>query len=93
MCLAVPGRILELDGDTATVDIQGNRMDICTTLTPEVSANDWVLVHAGFAIATIDEESARETWTYLNAVGTEGSADPTDWNPRASMDDSEFGGG
>lgn len=71
MCLAVPGRVLCVDGDRATVDFGGNRMEVCTTLTPAVSPNDWVLVHAGFSITMLDETAARETWQYLCAIGAE----------------------
>lgn len=62
MCLAVPARIVELEDDKATVDAMGNRYNIRTTLTPDVNLGDIVLVHAGFAIATLDEEEAKETW-------------------------------
>jgi hydrogenase expression/formation protein HypC len=75
MCLAIPGRILSVNGESATVDFGGNRMPVCTTLTPGVSPNDWVLVHAGFSITTIDETAARETWEYLSAAGGEDVAD------------------
>lgn len=68
MCLAVPGCIVELNGETAVVDFQGNRLRVSTALTPEVRGGDWVLVHAGFAISVIDESEARLTWTYLNTV-------------------------
>ena len=62
MCLAVPARIVELDQDRAVVDAMGNRWAIRTTLLPDAKLEDIVLVHAGFAIATIDEEEARQTW-------------------------------
>jgi len=62
MCLAVPARIVELEEDKAVVDAMGNRYNIRTTLTPEVKMGDIVLVHAGFAIATLDEEEAKQTW-------------------------------
>jgi len=68
MCLAVPGRIVELIGDDAVVDMQGNQTGVCTALTPEAKADDWVLVHAGFAITKIDEAEARETWAYRNGL-------------------------
>lgn len=65
MCLAVPGRILQCEADDALVDLQGNRVRISRVLTPDTSPGDWVLVHAGFAIATVDEAEALETWDYL----------------------------
>ncbi len=71
MCLAVPGRIIECHADEALVDFQGNRLRISTLLTPEAAIGDWVLVHAGFAISTIDEKDALETWDYLRVIGND----------------------
>jgi len=68
MCLAVPGRILETNGASALVDIQGNRIKVSIALTPDAAAEEWVLVHAGFAISTIEEAAARETWRYLTKM-------------------------
>ncbi len=65
MCLAVPGKVLERRGDEAIVDLQGSRLTISTLLTPDVAVSDWVLIHAGFAITTLDEKDALETWDYL----------------------------
>jgi hydrogenase expression/formation protein HypC len=82
MCLAIPGQIIELDGDEALVDFKGNRMKVAIMLVPEASEQDWVLVHAGFAITLIDEEEARITWSYLDEIselkqreGTEAAED------------------
>ena len=62
MCLAVPARIVELEGDRAIVDAMGSRWKAKTTLLPDAKLGDVVLVHAGFAIALVDEEEARKTW-------------------------------
>lgn len=62
MCLAVPARIVELEDDRAVVDAMGNRWRAKTTLLPEVKLGEIVLVHAGFAIARVDEEEAKKTW-------------------------------
>lgn len=67
MCLAVPGKIVECEGDEATVAFEGNRLRVSRVLTPKAGPGDWVLVHAGFAISTIPESSAMETWDYLKA--------------------------
>jgi hydrogenase expression/formation protein HypC len=56
MCLAIPARIVELDEDRAMVDAMGNRFKAKTTLLPGAKLGDVVLVHAGFAIARVDEE-------------------------------------
>lgn len=65
MCLAVPGKIINKRGSVATVEMVGNRLQISTTLVPDVGVGEWVLVHAGFAIAVIEEDAARETWSIL----------------------------
>jgi len=62
MCLAIPARIVELEGDKAVTDAMGNRFKARTTLIPEAKLGDIVLVHAGFAIAIIEEEEAKKTW-------------------------------
>jgi hydrogenase expression/formation protein HypC len=61
MCLAVPGKVVELDGSMGRVDFGGIERELCMDLLPEVEAGSWVLAHAGFAIQLIDEEEARKT--------------------------------
>ena len=65
MCLAVPARIVKLDGDEAVVDAMGNRFNTKMTLVPEAKMGDIVLVQAGFAIAQVEEEEAKETWPLI----------------------------
>jgi len=74
MCLAVPGKIIDIQnkpdamiGAQATVDFQGSRLDVSLAMTPEAKTGDWVLVHAGFALNVLDEAEALETWDYLRA--------------------------
>jgi hydrogenase expression/formation protein HypC len=74
MCLAVPAKIVELDGTSATVDLHGNRVQISTLLTPEARLGDWVLIHAGFAIQHLDEAAAAETFSILADIGLVGAA-------------------
>ena len=68
MCLAVPARIVELDGDNAVVDAMGNRFSAKTTLLPDAKLGSLVLVHAGFAISLIDEEEAKKTWQLIAEI-------------------------
>ncbi len=68
MCLAIPARIVELDNNNAIVDAMGNRFNAKTTLLADSKIGDIVLVHAGFAIATIDEKEARETWELFDEI-------------------------
>ena len=61
MCLAVPGKILEIDGDTARVDFGGITREANITLVPEAAVDSFVLIHAGFAIQVLNEAEAEET--------------------------------
>jgi hydrogenase expression/formation protein HypC len=68
MCLAVPARIVELEGDHAVVDAMGNRFRARTTLLPDARLGSLVLVHAGFAISLVDEEEAQKTWQLVSEM-------------------------
>lgn len=68
MCLAIPARIVELEGDRGVVDAMGNRFKAKTTLLPKVKLGDLVLVHAGFAISMVDEEEAKKTWQLISEI-------------------------
>ena len=62
MCLALPARIVALDdGDQATVDLGGVRKAISVALTPGVAVGDYVIVHVGHAIGTVDADEAART--------------------------------
>lgn len=61
MCLGVVGRIDEIRGETAVAEILGVRREISIVLVPEAKINDYVMIHAGFAINLMDEADARET--------------------------------
>ncbi len=73
MCLAVPGRVLTLDerdGTTmAEVDFGGVRKDVCCQYVPQVRTGDYVMVHVGFAIQMLDEESALRTLAEFDQMG------------------------
>lgn len=74
MCLAVPGKIVEVIGTdpllrSAKVSFAGVVKLISLTCTPEAKLGDFVLVHVGVAISTIDPEEAAETYRYLQAMG------------------------
>jgi hydrogenase expression/formation protein HypC len=68
MCLAIPARLIKCEGDSAVVDLHGNQVEICTALTPGVQVGGWVLVHAGFAIQSITDEEAKETFAILKDI-------------------------
>ncbi len=60
MCLAIPGKVLKIDGQVAAVDFGGARREIKLDLLKNVHDGDYVLVHAGYAIQVLDETKARE---------------------------------
>jgi hydrogenase expression/formation protein HypC len=77
MCLAIPGRIVELtDPHFAVVEVVGVRRRVNVDLLAEegVGPGDWVLIHVGFAMSKIDEEGAREQMDLLRMLGEAGQA-------------------
>jgi len=60
MCLAVPGRIVEIRSEGAQVDFAGVEKIVLLDLVPDARVGDYVLVHAGFAIQQLDAVEARE---------------------------------
>jgi hydrogenase expression/formation protein HypC len=73
MCLAVPGRIASLserDGlPMGRVDFNGLCREVCLAYVPEARVGDWVVVHVGFAISTLDEAEAERTLKLLDELG------------------------
>jgi hydrogenase expression/formation protein HypC len=74
MCLGVPGQILEIREDPtgmhmARVSFGGIVKEVCLAYTPEVEVGDYVVVHVGFAISTIDEEEAHKVFDFLQEMG------------------------
>jgi hydrogenase expression/formation protein HypC len=77
MCLAIPALLVELrPDDQAVVDLGGIRKDISIALVADVQVGDYVIVHVGHAIGTIDPEEAEQTLAMfaemarLNTVAT-----------------------
>ena len=74
MCLSMPATILEVRKGTAQADLMGNKVQIGTDLVDDLKAGDHVLVHAGYAIARIDERDAeelRELWAQMGEPANE----------------------
>jgi len=61
MCLAVPVKVVSIEGDEAETEIGGVRRRVSVALTPEVKVGDYVLLHTGYAIGVVDEVEAKET--------------------------------
>jgi len=68
MCLGVPARVLETDGELATVDVGGARREVSLMLLDSVAAGDWVILHAGFAIQKLDPEEAEKTLALFREI-------------------------
>lgn len=76
MCLAVPGQVLSVEGDDeltrqGRVAFGGLIKQVNLAYVPEAAIGDYVLVHAGFAITTIDETEALKTLRYLAEIEPE----------------------
>ncbi|MEU9965833.1 HypC/HybG/HupF family hydrogenase formation chaperone [Streptomyces malaysiensis] len=73
MCLAVPGRVVgieERDGaPMARVDFGGVVKDVCLAYLPEIEVGEYAIVHVGFAIQRLDEESALATLRLFERIG------------------------
>ncbi len=61
MCLAVPAKVLTIDGDHAMVEMGTLHQDCYLSLVPEAKVGDYVIIHAGYAIEILDQEEARIT--------------------------------
>lgn len=89
MCLAVPGQIIDIREEQgtrmATISFDGIQKEICLAYLPDIAVGDYAIVHVGFAISKIDEESALETLQMFKDLGIleeelgveEPSAEPT----------------
>lgn len=73
MCLAIPGKVIEIQPDAAGVrmakaNFGGVVKQICLEYTPEVNCGDYVLVHVGFALSKVDEAEAQRTYQALEEL-------------------------
>ena len=69
MCLAVPARITEIDGTRATVEMAGVVREASLMMLPSAQVGDYVILHAGFAIETLDEQEALRTLDLFKEMG------------------------
>lgn len=71
MCLGIPGRIIATTTEQlpmGTVGFSGSRLSVCLAYVPEANVGDYVLVHAGFALAVLDEDVAAEKLAALREM-------------------------
>ncbi|MBZ0154928.1 MAG: HypC/HybG/HupF family hydrogenase formation chaperone [Alphaproteobacteria bacterium] len=65
MCIAIPGKVIEIRDAMARVDVAGTRKEASLMLTEGVGIGDYVIVHAGFVIQKVDDQEAQETLRLL----------------------------
>lgn len=73
MCLAVPGKIISIDGNeqitrTGKVDFGGVVNRVSLACVPEADVGDYVIVHAGFALSIVDEKEAEKVFEYIEEL-------------------------
>ena len=78
MCLAIPGKILSIINEdpllrTGRVSFGGTVKEVNLAYVPEAGVDDYVIVHAGFAISTLDEKEAAQVFEYLREIERLGS--------------------
>ena len=69
MCLAVPMKLLKVEGETGNVGLGGIVKEVSLALINDIKIGDYVLIHAGYAIQKIDEEDALETIAIFKEMG------------------------
>jgi hydrogenase expression/formation protein HypC len=73
MCLAIPGKVLEIEGDeclrTGKVQFGGIVRQVHLNFVPEAQVGDYVMVHVGFAISLVDAGEAERTYELLENMG------------------------
>lgn len=73
MCLGIPGKVVSIDATLedmpmGNVSFGGITKEVCLAYVPNITVGDYVVVHAGFAISTIDEEEAQEVFGMLKQI-------------------------
>lgn len=75
MCLAIPGKVLEISGPRAKVDFNGIQRTVTVALLPNVEVGKYVIVHAGCAISVMDEAEARKSLEAFEEIDAMGEVD------------------
>jgi hydrogenase expression/formation protein HypC len=70
MCLAIPAKIVEIEDNMGTIDMEGIQREVSLLLLEDSKLGDYVIVHAGFAIHKIDEEEAMESIKLLREMAS-----------------------
>jgi hydrogenase expression/formation protein HypC len=68
MCLGIPMKVLNIEGEKAIAEIGGIEKEISIALVEDLKVGDYVIVHAGFAIEKLDEKEALETLELIREI-------------------------
>ncbi|WP_371805962.1 HypC/HybG/HupF family hydrogenase formation chaperone [Candidatus Lokiarchaeum ossiferum] len=79
MCLAIPARILSIEGNQALADFDGTQKKIIVALVPSITVGQYAIVHAGMAIEIVDEKAAQETLTLWREMLEKNLVDKADY--------------
>ncbi len=95
MCLAIPGKLIEIKQDAQGVrmgkaNFGGIVKAVCLEYTPEVLVGDYVLVHVGFALSKVDEAEAERTYKALQELDQLGELDTPDLDEPTAEDHAFF---
>jgi hydrogenase expression/formation protein HypC len=69
MCLAIPLKLVSVNGTDAVGEVGGIQREVSIMMTPDVKVGDYVIVHAGFAIQVLDQREAEENLEILRQIG------------------------
>ena len=69
MCLALPCKVVAIDGEDATIDVSGMKKGISLALLDDVAVGDYVIVHVGYALTKLDPEEVEKTLALFAEMG------------------------
>jgi len=78
MCLAIPGKIVSIDGNSAVVDFDGIEQEVIIALVLNPEVGKYVIIHAGYAIEQMDEKDAMEAIEQWKEIAEDQSLDLSD---------------
>jgi hydrogenase expression/formation protein HypC len=76
MCLAIPSKIVKIENNVATIDVDGVQREASLLLLEDPKVGEYVIVHAGFAINKINEEHAQESLKLMREAASIIFGDP-----------------
>ena len=78
MCLAIPGKIVSINGNTAIVDFDGIEQEVIIALVLNPEVGKYVIIHAGYAIEQMEEKDAMEAIEQWKEIAEDQSLDLSD---------------